>query len=37
VAKIQQKLSGIVQRSETRILRLRPECSILPASMTAAK
>jgi len=37
VTKIQQKLEGIVRRSEQRILRLRPECSILPASMTAAK
>lgn len=37
VAKMQQKLVGIVQRSETRILRLRPEISILPAPITAAK
>jgi hypothetical protein len=37
MTKIQQKLEGIVRHSETRILRLRPECSILPASMTAAK
>ena len=37
IAKMQQKLMGVVRRSETRILRLRPECSILPASMAAAK
>ena len=37
IAKMQQKLVGVVQRSETRILRLRPECSILPSPTTAAK
>lgn len=37
VAKMQQKLVGIVQRSETRILRLRPELCLLPAPTTAAK
>lgn len=37
VAKMQQKLIGIVQRSEQRVLRLRPEISILPAPATAAK
>lgn len=37
VAKMQQKLVGIVQRSETRMLRLRPELSIFPASTTATK
>lgn len=37
IAKMQQKLVGIVQRSEQRILRLRPEISILPAPATAAK
>jgi hypothetical protein len=37
VARIQQKLIGIVQRTETRVLRLRPEISILPAPYTAAK
>ncbi len=36
-AKIQQKLVGVVQRSENRILRLRPELSIIPAPTTAAK
>ncbi len=36
-AKMQQKLVGVVQRTETRILRLRPEISILPAPNTAAK
>lgn len=36
-AKIQQKLEGIVQHSANRILRLRPECSIIPALTTAAK
>lgn len=37
LAKMQQKLIGIVQRSENRILRLRPEISIIPAPTTAAK
>lgn len=37
IAKMQQKLIGIVQRSETRILRLRPEISIIPAPSAAAK
>lgn len=37
IAKMQQKLIGVVQRSENRILRLRPEISILPAPNTAAK
>ena len=37
VAKVQQKLTGIVQRSENRMLRLRPELSLIPASATAAK
>lgn len=37
IAKMQQKLVGIVQRSETRILRLRVELSVLPAPTTAAK
>ncbi|HEX4951110.1 MAG TPA: hypothetical protein VFZ34_30920 [Blastocatellia bacterium] len=37
VAKMQQKLIGIVQRSEQRVLRLRPEISIIPAPTTAAK
>jgi hypothetical protein len=36
-AKIQQKLVGIMQHSANRILRLRPECSIIPALTTAAK
>ena len=37
VATVQQKLAGIVQRSENRMLRLRVELSILPAPNTAAK
>ena len=37
VAKVQQKLVGIVQRTETRVLRLRPEISIIPAPATATK
>lgn len=37
VAKMQQKLVGIVQRSENRMLRLRPELSIFPAQNTASK
>lgn len=37
LTKTQQKLIGIVQRSENRILRLRPELCVLPASATAAK
>ena len=37
VAKMQQKLVGIVQRSENRILRLRPELSLIPTPNTAAK
>lgn len=37
VAKMQQKLVGIVQRSEIRILRLRPELCVIPAPTTAAK
>ncbi len=37
LAKMQQKLVGMVQRSESRILRLRPECSIIPTQSTAAK
>lgn len=36
-ARIQQKLEGVVQHSANRILRLRPECSIIPALTTAAK
>jgi hypothetical protein len=36
--KLQQKaLTGIVVRSETRVLQLRPELSILPAPNSAAK
>ena len=37
VAKIQQKLTGIVLRTETRILRLRADISILPAQNLAEK
>lgn len=37
LAKMQQKLIGIVQRSENRILRLRPEISIIPVPTTATK
>lgn len=37
IAKMQQKLVGIVQRSETRTLRLRSELSIIPEPTTAAK
>ena len=37
VAKIQQKLTGIVERTEIRILRLRADISILPAQNLAEK
>jgi hypothetical protein len=37
MAKMQQKLVGVVQRSENRILRLQPQLSIIPAASTAAK
>ena len=37
VAKVQQKLVGIVERTETRILRLRTDISILPAQNLAEK
>lgn len=37
VTKMQQKLTGIVQRSENRMLRLRPELSLIPTTNTAAK
>ena len=37
LTKVQQKLAGIVQRSENRILRLRLELSLLPGATTAAK
>jgi hypothetical protein len=37
LARMQQKLVGVVQRSENRVLRLRPEISILPAPSTASK
>ncbi|MBS1810133.1 MAG: hypothetical protein JST84_18375 [Acidobacteria bacterium] len=36
LAKTQQKLVGIIQRSENRILRLRPELCILPPPPTTA-
>lgn len=35
--KMRQKLVGVVQRSEVRVLRLRPEISIIPTPNTAAK
>jgi hypothetical protein len=36
--KLQQKaLTGVVVRSETRVLQLRPELSVLPAPNAAAK
>ncbi len=35
--KMRQKLVGVVQRSEVRVLRLRPENSIIPTPNTAAK
>lgn len=35
--KVQQKLAGIVARSENRILRLRAELSVLPTPDAAAK
>ncbi len=37
VAKVQQKLIGIVERTETRILRLRADISILPTPILAEK
>lgn len=37
LAKLNQKLVGLVQRTETTILRLRPELSILPQPTTAEK
>lgn len=37
LTKIQHKLDGIVRHSANRILRLRPECSTLPALTTASK
>lgn len=37
IFKMQQKLAGIVQRSESRILRLRLELSIIPEPVMAAK
>jgi hypothetical protein len=37
LAKTQQKLQGLVQRSTFRILRLQPQLSIIPAPSTAAK
>ena len=37
LAKLNQKLVGLVQRTETTILRLRPELSILPQPATAEK
>jgi len=37
MAKITQKLEGVVQHSKTRILRLQPQISIIPAPSTATK
>ncbi len=37
IAKLQQKLAGIMERTETRILRLRADISILPTQNLAEK